>query len=198
MDNDVSTARTSGAGATALGYLALGLTLIAFGLVSTGVIDNAAAADTARLALVVGGVTQFVAGMWEFYGGNGFTGTAFAALGAFWVTWSAGSGAGTSSEAAGLFMLLWALLALSLTLAAWQMGGVAQAVFGLLTVATALSGIAALASSGGLGKTAGWVGLAAGAVAWYGGTALLTNAAWGRRALADGWRLPLPHRGSAA
>ncbi|WP_431946139.1 acetate uptake transporter [Actinacidiphila sp. bgisy167] len=198
MDNDVSTARTSGAGATALGYLALGLTLIAFGLFSTGVIDNAAAADTARLALVVGGVTQFVAGMWEFYGGNGFTGTAFAALGAFWVTWSAGSGAGASSEAAGLFMLLWALLALSLTLAAWQMGGVAQAVFGLLTLATALSGIAALASSGGLGKTAGWVGLAAGAVAWYGGTALLTNAAWGRRALADGWRLPLPHRGSAA
>ncbi|MDX2645171.1 acetate uptake transporter [Streptomyces sp. PA03-1a] len=198
MDNDVSTARTAGAGATALGYLTLGLTLIAYGLLSTGVFDNTAAADAARLALVVGGVTQFVAGMWEFYGGNGFTGTAFASLGAFWVTWSAGSGAGASKEAAGLFMLLWALLALSLTMAAWQMGGVAQAVFGLLTVATALSGIAALASNSGLGKAGGWVGLAAGAVAWYGGTALLTNATWGRRALADGWRLAMPHRGHAA
>ncbi|WUD75199.1 acetate uptake transporter [Streptomyces sp. NBC_00510] len=198
MDNDVSTARTAGAGATALGYLTLGLTLIAYGLLGTGVFDNTAAADAARLALVVGGVTQFVAGMWEFYGGNGFTGTAFASLGAFWVTWSAGSGAGASKEVAGLFMLLWALLALSLTMAAWQMGGVAQAVFGLLTVAMALSGIAALASNSGLGKAAGWVGLAAGAVAWYGGTALLTNATWGRRALADGWRLAMPHRGHAA
>ncbi|MEU1617988.1 acetate uptake transporter [Streptomyces sp. NPDC008238] len=198
MDNDVSTARTAGAGATALGYLTLGLTLIAYGLLSTGVFDNTATADAARLALVVGGVTQFVAGMWEFYGGNGFTGTAFASLGAFWVTWSAGSGASASKEAAGLFMLLWALLALSLTMAAWQMGGVAQAVFGLLTVATALSGVAALASNGGLGKVAGWVALAAGAVAWYGGTALLTNAAWGRRALADGWRLSVPRRGHAA
>ncbi|MGW3241569.1 acetate uptake transporter [Streptomyces sp. NPDC001070] len=198
MDNDVSTARTTGAGATALGYLSLGLTLIAFGLFSTGVFDNTAAADAAGLALVVGGVTQFVAGMWEFYGGNGFTGTAFAALGAFWLTWSAASGASASKEVTGLFMLLWALLALSLTMAAWQMGGVAQAAFGLLTVSTALFGIATLASNSGLGKVAGWIGLAAGAVAWYGGTALLTNATWGRRALADGWRLAMPHRGHAA
>ncbi|MEU6342142.1 MULTISPECIES: acetate uptake transporter [unclassified Streptomyces] len=198
MDNDVSTARSAGVGAAALGYLALGLTLIAYGLFSTGVIDNAAAADAARLALFVGGITQFVAGMWEFYGGNGFTGTAFASLGAFWVTWSGGSGAGASKEVVGLFMLLWALLALTLTMAAWQMGGVAQAAFGLLTVSAALSGIAALASNGGLGKVAGWIGLVAGVVAWYGGTALLTNAAWGRRALADGWRLGVPHRGHAA
>ncbi|MFE0625894.1 acetate uptake transporter [Streptomyces sp. NPDC058864] len=198
MDNDVSTASTARAGATALGYLALGLTLIAFGLLSTGVFDNTAAADAAGLALVVGGVTQFVAGMWEFYGGNGFTGTAFALLGALWVTWSAATGAGASKEVTGLFMLLWALAALSLTMAAWQMGGVAQAVFGLLTVSMALFGVAALASNGGLGKVAGWVGLAAGAVAWYGGTALLTNATWGRRALADGWRLAMPHRGHAA
>ena len=199
MDNDVSTARTAGAGATPLGYLALGLTLLAFGLFSTGAIDDTAAGDAARLALYVGGITQFVAGMWEFYRGSAFAGTAFASLGAFWFTWGAASGAAASKEVTGLFFLLWALLALSLTVAAWQMGGVAQTAFALLTVSLALFGIAALASNTGLGKAAGWVGVAAGAVAWYGGTALLTNATWGRRALpSDGWRLAVPHRGHTA
>ena len=161
--------------------------------------DGTAAADAVRLALVVGGVTLFAAGLLEFRGGNGFTGTAFASLGAFWFTWSARSGAATSKEAAGLFMLLLALLALSLTTAAWQMGGVAQAVFGLLAVAMALSGVAALASSGGLGegrrlgrpsRPAPSPGTAA--------PRCSPTATWGRRALADGWRLPLPHRGQAA
>jgi hypothetical protein len=178
--------------------LALGLTLLAFGLLNTDVVSNTAVSDATLLALYVGGITQFIAGMLEFYKGSGFTGTAFALLGAFWVTWAAGSGAAGSKEIVGLFMLLWALLALSLTMAGWQMGGVAQAAFGLLTVSLTLFGIAALAENTGLGKAAGWVGAAAGAAAWYGGTAMLTNATWGRTAMPmEHWRLAIPHRGHA-
>lgn len=198
MDKDVSGAphvHSSGADASALGYLALGLTLLAFGLFSTDMIDNAAAADASRLAFYVGGITQFVAGMWEFYRGSSFTGTAFASLGAFWVTWSVATGATVSSEVMGMFMIMWALLAFSLTMAAWQMGAVAQLSLGLLTVATALSGIGAFADNANLGKTAGWFAAVAGVVAWYGATASLTNATWGRRALPmEGWRITLPHR----
>lgn len=194
MDQDVSgaqQARSASADASALGYLALGLTLLAFGLLSTDVIDNAAAADASRLALFVGGITQFVAGMWEFYRGSSFTGTAFAALGAFWITWSGATGA--SAEVAGLFMIMWTLLAFSLTLAAWQMGAAAQASFGLLTVATLLMGVSSFADNAGLGKTGGWFAVVAGAAAWYGATASLTNAAWGRSAL-PALKIALPHR----
>lgn len=198
MDKDLSGAqqtRSAGADASALGYLALGLTLLAFGLFSTDVIGDATAADASRLALVVGGITQFVAGMWEFYRGSAFTATAFASLGAFWVTWSVASGATVSGEVTGLFMLMWALLALTLTMAAWQMGAVAQMSFGLLTLAMLLFGIGAFADNTGLGKFAGWVAVAAGAVAWYGATASLTNATWGRSALPmERWRIAMPHR----
>lgn len=198
MSTDTSGAqstRSSGADASALGYLALGLTLLAFGLFSTDVIDNAAMADASRLALFVGGITQFIAGMWEFYRGSAFTGTAFASLGAFWVTWSAASGAAVAAEVTGLFMIMWALLALSLAVAGWQSGAVAQTAFGLLTVSTLLFGIAAFAGNTGLGKAGGWFAVVAGAVAWYGATASLTNATWGRQALpVEGWRLSLPHR----
>ena len=188
-------ARSSGADASALGYLALGLTLLAFGLFSTDVIDNAAAADASRLALFVGGITQFTAGMWEFYRGSVFTGTAFASLGAFWVTWWAATGATVAAEVTGLFMIMWALLALSLALAGWQQGAVTQVAFGLLTIAMLLFGLAAFTDSSGLGKAGGWFAAGAGVVAWYGATASLTNATWGRKALpAVSWRLAAPRR----
>lgn len=198
MSTDTSGAhetRSAGADASALGYLALGLTLLAFGLFSTDIIDNAAAADASRLALYVGGITLFIAGMWEFYRGSAFTGTAFASLGAFWVTWSVATGETVAAEVTGLFMILFALLAFSLAVAGWQLGAVAQMAFGLLTVTMVLFGISAFAENANLGKVAGWFAVAAGAVAWYGATAALTNATWGRKALPmEGWRIELPHR----
>lgn len=201
MSNDVSgaqDARPPRADASALGYLSLGLTLVAFGLFSTHVIHNTAMSDASRMALLIGGVVQFIAGMWEFHRGSAFTGTAFAVLGGFFATWSAGSGAAISANTIGTFMILWAAVALSLTLAGWQLGAVAQSVFGLFTISLVLFGIAAFADNTNLAKAAGWVGAAAGALAWYGGTAHLTNATWGRQAMPMGIRLAVPHRSSHA
>lgn len=173
MDNDVS-AGSAGSTST-LGRLALGLTLLAFGVGNTGVIDNVTAADTAALATWVGGVALFVVGLLEFRAGNGGSGTAFAGLGAFWFTWGTAVGAETSAEAAGLFMLLWALLALTLTAAASGSGVLDQGVYGLLTLALLLGGTAAFAGNEGLAKAGGWVGAVAGLVAWYGATAALAK-----------------------
>ncbi|MFJ6139628.1 acetate uptake transporter [Kitasatospora sp. NPDC092286] len=174
-------ARSTGADAGNLGYLALGLTLLAYGLLSTGIFSGTGVKDAASLAHLVGGLTLFIAGIWQLRAGEGFTGTAFTSLGAFWATWSAAGGAG--KNAAGLFLLLWALLALTLTAAAWQSGLFSRLVYGLLTVSLVLSAIATFSTSGGLAKFAGWVAAASGLAAWYWATASLTNSGWGRAAL---------------
>ncbi len=89
MDNDVSAG--TGSTTTILGHLALGLTLLAFGLGHTEVIDGVTAADAVSLATYVGGLALFIAGLLAFRDRDTFTGTAFAALGAFWFTWGSAS-----------------------------------------------------------------------------------------------------------
>ncbi|KJS57623.1 GPR1/FUN34/YaaH family transporter [Streptomyces rubellomurinus] len=174
-------ARSTGADAGNLGYLALGLTLLAYGLLSTGILHGTGVGDAAHLAHLVGGVTLFIAGLWQLRGGEGFTGTAFTSLGAFWATWSMAGGAG--KNAAGLFLLLWALLALSLTAASWGAGLLSRLVYGLLTVALALGALATFGEWSGLAKFAGWVATASGLAAWYWATSALSNGAWGKIAL---------------
>ncbi|WP_406395054.1 acetate uptake transporter [Streptomyces sp. NBC_00887] len=172
MDNDVS---AGSATITTLGHLALGLTLLAFGIGHTGVIDGVTAADAVSLALYVGGIALFVAGLLEFRAGDAFAGTAFTGLGAFWFTWGTGAGSSVSDHAAGLFLLLWALFALSLTLGAAGGGLLTQGTYGLLFLGLLLLGVGQFAGSDGLGKVGGWVAAVAGLAAWYGATAALAK-----------------------
>lgn len=174
MDNEVSAGSVTSSTQT-LGHLALGLTLLAFGVGNTGVIDNVTAADAAGLATWVGGVALFIAGLLEFRAGNAGTCTAFSGLGAFWFTWGTGVGAEVTGEAAGLFLLLWALLALTLTVASAGSGLFGQGVYGLLFVTLLLLGIASFAENDGLAKAGGWIGAVAGLAAWYGATAALAK-----------------------
>ncbi|WP_418957228.1 GPR1/FUN34/YaaH family transporter [Streptomyces tritici] len=171
MDNDVA----AGSSTSTLGQLALGLTLLAFGIGGTGVIDNVAASDAASLATWVGGVALFLVGMLALRAGNGGEGTAYASLGAFWFTWGTAAGGEASAEATGLFLLLWALLALTLTMSAKGGGLFGQGVYGLLFVSLLLSGVAAMAGHDGLGKAGGWVAAVAGLAAWYGTTAAVAG-----------------------
>ncbi|TQK44734.1 hypothetical protein FBY35_6257 [Streptomyces sp. SLBN-118] len=172
MDNEVS---AGSATTSTLGHLALGLTLLAFGVGNTGVIDNVAATDAAGLATWVGGVALFVLGLLEYRAGNAGAGTAFSGLGAFWFTWGTGVGTEMSAEATGLFMMLWALLALTLTAASAGTGLFGQGVYGLLFVSLLLIGIASFADNDSLAKAGGWAGAVAGLGAWYGATAALAK-----------------------
>ncbi|WP_406861105.1 GPR1/FUN34/YaaH family transporter [Streptomyces sp. HUAS MG47] len=171
MDKDVA----AGNSTSTLGQLALGLTLLAFGIGSTGVIDNVAASNAASLATWVGGVTLFLVGLLALRAGNSGEGTAYAALGAFWFTWGTAAGDPSSAEATGVFLLLWALLALTLTMSAKGSGLFGQGVYGLLFVSLLLSGVASMAGNDGLGKAGGWVAAVAGLAAWYGATAAVAN-----------------------
>ncbi|MEW1695619.1 MULTISPECIES: GPR1/FUN34/YaaH family transporter [unclassified Streptomyces] len=171
MSNEIAAGNTT----STLGHLALGLTLLAFGLGGTGVIDHVTAADAAGLATWVGGVTLFLVGLLALRAGDKAGGTAHTALGAFWFTWGIGAGGDASADAAGVFLLLWALLVLTLTLAASGGGLFGQGVYGLLFVALVLLGTGALADNGALGKAGGWVAAVAGLAAWYGATAAVAG-----------------------
>ncbi len=172
MDNGVSAGST--ASTSTLGHIALGLTLLAFGIGHTGIIDGVSAADSVSLAMYVGGAALFLLGLLEYRGGNGFNGTAFAGLGVFWFTWAKGAGASVSEEAAGTFLVLFALLALTLTVAAAS-GLFSQGVYALLTLSLLLLAIASFAGSDGLAKVGGWVAAVSGLLAWYGATAALAH-----------------------
>lgn len=114
MDNDVS----AGSGiTTVVGRLALGVTLLAFGLGYADVIDGVSAADAVSIAQYVGGIALFVAGLLALRDHDAANGTAFVALGALWFTWAVSADSQVSANAAGLFLLLFALVALTLTLA---------------------------------------------------------------------------------
>ncbi|GAA1172527.1 hypothetical protein F4556_002127 [Kitasatospora gansuensis] len=181
MSNEATGANARSADAGNLGYLALGLTLLAYGILGTGVFSGTGLKDAASVAHLVGGLTLFIAGLWQLRSGDGFTGTAFTGLGAFWATWSTAGGA--SKNAAGLFLLLWALLALSLTLAAWNSGLFSRLIYGLFTLSLVLSALGVLNSSSGLGKAGAWLAAVAGLAAWYSATAALTESGWGRAVL---------------
>ncbi|MGW0864479.1 GPR1/FUN34/YaaH family transporter [Streptomyces sp. NPDC002611] len=168
MDKDVS----AGSGiTTVVGRLALGITLLAFGLGHTAVIDGVSAADATSIAQYVGGIALFVAGLMALREGDSAGGTAFSVLGALWFTWAVSDGA--AGNEAGLFLLLFALAALSLTLAGGDQLG--QGMYGLFFVGLLLMAIAEFAGNGGLVKVGGWFAVAAGAVAWYAATAALAH-----------------------
>ncbi|MEU2911319.1 GPR1/FUN34/YaaH family transporter [Streptomyces massasporeus] len=168
MDKDVS----AGSGiTTVVGRLALGITLLAFGLGHTALIDGVSAADAVSIAQYVGGIALFAAGLVALREGDAAGGTAFSALGALWFTWAVSDSA--SGNEAGLFLLLFALVALSLTLAGGDQLG--QGMYGLFFVALLLMAIAGFAGNDGLVKVGGWFAVAAGAVAWYAATAALAH-----------------------
>ncbi|MFF4821647.1 GPR1/FUN34/YaaH family transporter [Streptomyces sp. NPDC001312] len=178
MANDVSAGSTT---TTILGRLALGVTLLAFGLGYTEVINGVTANDSVTLAHYVGGVALFVAGLLAFRDRDTATGTAYCALGALWFTWAVSAGSQVSGNGAGLFLLLFALVALTLTLAGGDVLG--QGTYGLFFVSLVLLAIARFADNGGLAKVGGWFAVAAGAVAWYAATAALAH-----------WPTELPRR----
>ncbi|MGW2379256.1 GPR1/FUN34/YaaH family transporter [Streptomyces sp. NPDC001658] len=170
MDKDVSAGNST---TTVVGRLALAVTLLAFGLGYTEVIDGVTAADAVSIAQYVGGVALFVTGLLALRHGDAVNGTTFSALGALWFTWAVSSDNQVSANAAGLFLLLFALVALTLTVGAGDQ--LAKGTYGLFLVSLVLMAIANFADNDGLAKVGGWFAVAAGAVAWYAATAVFAQ-----------------------
>jgi uncharacterized protein len=127
------------------------------------------------LAFAYGGIAQFAAGMWEFAKGNTFGATAFSSYGAFWVSFWYLTGhtdlgevkGGDLTNGLGVYLLAWGIFTAYMTIAATRVSGAVLAVFVLLTVTFLVLAWADFATSDGLTKVGGWIGLATALAAWY-------------------------------
>jgi succinate-acetate transporter protein len=163
-----------------LGLAAFALTTFILSFVNTGLFK--AEPVVFGLALAYGGLAQFAAGMWEFAKGNTFGATAFTSYGAFWLSfwWLTGHtdlSAFTGSEATdtiGLYLLGWGIFTAYMTIAATRVSGAVLAVFVLLTITFVVLAIGEFATSEGISKVGGWVGLATALAAWYASLAGVT------------------------
>jgi succinate-acetate transporter protein len=98
-----------------LGLACFALTTFCLSMVNAGLVVKGSVAVVIALALVYGGATQILAGMWEFKKNNTFGATAFSSYGAFWISWGLFEMLGAQkifeipAQGAWLFLLAWTI-----------------------------------------------------------------------------------------
>lgn len=147
------------------------------------------------LALFLGGLTQLLAGMWEFRRENTFGATAFSSYGAFWLSYAAyvkfvagGLNPDTANQATGLYLLIWAVFTTYMAVAALRVSVAVLGVFVTLAATYIVLTIAEFATQDTVTKVGGWVGLVTAVLAWYASFAGVTNATW-KRSVIPTWPL---------
>lgn len=181
----------------ALGLGAFAMTTFVLSCFNAGLINASVEGVVLPLALFYGGITQLLAGMWEFRRGNTFAATAFASFGAFWLSFAAyitqiapHLAPAHAYQATGVYLLAWTIFTAYMTVAAMRTTGAVLAVFVTLTITFLFLTIGAFAQSSSMDKVGGWVGLVTAAVAWYASFAFVTNNTWKKNVLPT-W--PLSH-----
>jgi len=174
-----------------LGLAAFALTTFVLSCFNAQLIGDAKLeAVVLPLALFYGGLTQLLAGMWEFRAGNTFGALAFSSYGAFWLSFAGyvkfvagGLNPATAHTATGLFLLGWTIFTIYMTVAAVRVSGAVLLVFVLLSLTFLFLTIGALNEMSSMSKLGGWLGLATAIAAWYASFAGVTNATWRRTVL---------------
>ena len=173
-----------------LGLAAFAMTTFVLSVFNAGLIsDSKLQAVVLPLALFYGGLSQFMAGMWEFRRSNTFGALAFTSYGAFWLSFAAyvhfvaptlGMDAGTAT---GLYLLGWTIFTAYMTFASLKVSGAVFGVFLFLALTFLALTISEFGGSSTMGHIGGWLGLITAAIAWYTSFAGVTNATWKRAVL---------------
>jgi succinate-acetate transporter protein len=172
-----------------LGLAAFAMTTFCLSSANAGLWKGAGVAAALSLALMYGGITQLLAGMWEFVRKNTFGALAFSSYGAFWlglyalVNFQKAFGDNGST---GIFLLGWTIFTAYMLLASKAVNKVVFTVFLLLTITFVLLTIGnwgMVGAHAGLVKAGGWTGLATALVAWYASAAGVVNATHGKTVL---------------
>jgi uncharacterized protein len=157
-----------------LGLAAFALTTFVLSTVNAGWLPDTLTPVVFGLALAYGGIGQFAAGLWEFAKGNTFGATAFCSYGAFWVSYwwltahnAAELPAADAHKAIGMYLLAWGIFTAYMSVAATRVSGAVLVVFVLLTLTFLLLAWGEFATSTGITKTGGYVGLLTALAAWY-------------------------------
>ena len=186
----IEPAPTPLANAGPLGLSAFAITTFLLSLVNAGLLATGAEPVVFGMALMVGGLAQVLAGMWEFHAGNTFAGTAFVAYGTFWLSfWAlvqfyvADIPAADVGSALGVYLIAWGIFTAGLFVASFKTTRELNVVLGLLLLTFVALGVGELATSTGLTRAGGYLGLLTAAGAAYLALAELTNATFGRTVL---------------
>jgi succinate-acetate transporter protein len=171
-----------------LGLAAFAMTTVVLRCFNANFLDKSTEGVVLPLALAYGGLTQLLAGMWEFRRGNTFGATAFSSFGAFWLAYyflakdiaPTLATASDANKAVGLFLLVWAIFTAYMTVAAVRVNLAVLAVFVALTVTFAVLAAGEFAKSPDVTKAGGWLGLVTAAFAWYASFAGVAASTFGR------------------
>ena len=172
-----SSATVSGvADARPLGLFAFGLTWFIVSLLNVGVsLGTGGSKVVLALALVYGGLTMLLAGMWAFRAGNTFSATVATSYGAFWLSYAVLMTPGLfgiSNDAVeykplGVFLLGWALISALFVIASLRSNGAQLALYALVFLTLLLLGVAQLTDNDTLTAIGGWLGILTALVAGY-------------------------------
>lgn len=174
-----------------LGLAAFALTTFVLSVFNANIIaDKKLEAVVLPLALFYGGLTQLLAGMWEFRKANTFGATAFSSYGAFWLAFAGyvkfvapGLPPASAHQATALFLLAWGIFTAYMFIASLRVSGAVALVFALLTVTFFVLWYGNLGSHASIVKVGGALGLATAVAAWYASFAAVTNDTWKRTVL---------------
>jgi succinate-acetate transporter protein len=188
---EIASAQTSMiADPAGLGLAAFALTTFLLSLVNAGILPKDTEPMVLAVALTFGGVAQLLAGMWEFKKGNVFGATVFSSYGAFWlsfwgyVTFYAPTvPAEQHGAAAGWLLICWGIFTVLMFIGSLRTTAVLAALFAVVVAAVFLLGFGALEGVTALTRAGGWVGLLAGAMAWYLCLAGVLSSVFGRQVL---------------
>ena len=162
----------------------------------------------APFAAILGGIAQFLAGMWAYAAADGVATAMLGAWGSFWVAYGVLNGlfaTGRLAEPKGAFpeLALWFIVLAAITwmgaVAATARSAALTIVFGFLAAGSTISAISEGLGNHGLSLLAAWLFIVAAIVAWYTATALMLEETFRRRVLPVGDRLagkPEPSTGA--
>lgn len=140
------------------------------------------------MGIFVGGLTQIIAGVLEYWTGNTFGMTAFISYGLFWEALlgiymlpKLGLASPPDSISFGIFMLLWFLFTMVMFVGSLRLNGVLAFVLGSLALLFLLLTIEKFTELLIVQYIAGWVGLICATSAMYLGYAELINEAYSKQ-----------------
>jgi len=172
-----------------LGLAAFAMTTFVLSMFNANLVSEKGVPVVLGLALIYGGVTQLLAGMWEFRNSNTFGAVAFSSYGAFWISfWAlnvfyAKDITGNVGHAVGLYLWAWAIFTAYMTIAALRVSAAVLLVFALLTATFILLAIGAVGAHTTVTHWGGYIGIATAVAAWYASFAAVINSTFARTVL---------------
>jgi uncharacterized protein len=173
-----------------LGLASFATTTFILSMINSNLVGAGATGLMLGMALAVGGIAQFTAGVWEFRTGNTFGATAFCSYGAFWISFFILLNTGLKGiplkevgSALGLYLWAWGIFTAWMFIASLRTTGAVALVFLLLAITFIVLGIGNAGGSSGTIHLGGYIGLATAIVAWYAAFAGVISSTFGRSVL---------------